>query len=1311
MNHNHDSHKDPSKNPSNFNAIRIALASPDAITSWSKGEITKPETINYRTFKPEQDGLFCAKTFGPVKDYECLCGKKKRMKERGQVCDKCNVEVVESKVRRENLGHIRLKAPVTHVWFLKSLPSRIANLLDHTLKEVEEVIYCNKYIITGYRDLKDKYQPNKDQNKDKDIYANERIYQLWNQTFEIKNIQDIIGVVIKHLIANCEAEFNQYLVSSHRNQAAYQDAVTVKLNQDGWSEVLSEWLRKKIVDSSNKVEEKDNDITWPKINEIISEQEFKDLKTVFSNFAEIYAYYLRNVDNSIYFTTDSEKQPASNEYFEQLHDVLKANQKNLKAFADEDLQSLRDFQSTSPLANQIKNALLNLLTLDETAAMSFAESDQTYPVIGFQADTVVSNQAFKDHINIHEDHHALLRKIFENQSQSISHLDAKQAPRWLLNSKSMFNGVEHIMLVTKKISNDQSVVMLLPSFEKQADQQTLVILKENILVGLELALSALKFFEEFSCDTVEDEDKVIKNLDKCMLPVHLNTALQTNRPFNQAYANSNISDFEPIEIVIKGSISKSGPSKSCTVYVPNHQKDLVSLDFLTQITSSTRDISDNLSQIRKQYLENTVEKLSVFDGSLMSAMNASLGKDLLLEKQNLSAYMTHFEDLQKDFFQAEMGASAVKDRLRYLDQFSLFNQLKERVRKQILFFVKDIKNHFMISKKSNQTEFVRDVVFDQVEKKSLLDLHLKNVAIVNTSELNKLLFRSMAKVENPSSNQKPETAKKILNGDLFNFSKISTFDLNLPYVITKSHEKLIKGSESAYFLHIAKEEKDDIQAILSTNAKLSHINLDQQFFFNEQAVVEISKAYDSWTPEETEKKLGLLVYKVTVPNQNQTLILEGSDRLDKNQVRLLVPGVMLSEKAFQVCREIAFMLDADLQANFDLELQDELRSSKEKQATPSLFQIQLNQLIEGENFEVITPNSQMLALVDELTAQFEHIYQLNAVAKNRKLNSQQTRRKQEVKEIKDLVLWFVVIGRLKFIDKNKSFATEDHQSFNTKMQSLATLYHFNGQVKTTIDNWDSEKYYHYRFYSKEWYLLDIMAKWFRLEMSNSKLSEVKRKKLIKRLKVTESIKNSDFPTEAWIQHHRSSGGKIQWKGNKAEWIVLDVIPVIPPDLRPLVPLEGGRFATSDLNELYRKVINRNTRLGRLEEIPAPEIIIRNEKRLLQEAVDALFDNGRRGNPVKGTNKRPLKSLSGMIKGKQGRFRQNLLGKRVDYSGRSVIVVGPELRLNECGLPKKMALELFKPFIYQKLDELKYANNIQKAKKMVEEKDQKGMGCT
>jgi DNA-directed RNA polymerase subunit beta' len=193
-------------------------------------------------------------------------------------------------------------------------------------------------------------------------------------------------------------------------------------------------------------------------------------------------------------------------------------------------------------------------------------------------------------------------------------------------------------------------------------------------------------------------------------------------------------------------------------------------------------------------------------------------------------------------------------------------------------------------------------------------------------------------------------------------------------------------------------------------------------------------------------------------------------------------------------------------------------------------------------------------------------------------------------------------------------------------------------------------------------------------------SDAKRKKIVKRLKVVEAFIES---------------------GARPEWMVLDVVPVIPPELRPLVPLDGGRFATSDLNDLYRRVINRNNRLKRLMELRAPDIIVRNEKRMLQESVDALFDNGRRGRVITGANKRPLKSLSDMLKGKQGRFRQNLLGKRVDYSGRSVIVVGPELKLHQCGLPKKMALELFKPFIYAKLELYGMASTIKAAKRMVE----------
>ena len=220
--------------------------------------------------------------------------------------------------------------------------------------------------------------------------------------------------------------------------------------------------------------------------------------------------------------------------------------------------------------------------------------------------------------------------------------------------------------------------------------------------------------------------------------------------------------------------------------------------------------------------------------------------------------------------------------------------------------------------------------------------------------------------------------------------------------------------------------------------------------------------------------------------------------------------------------------------------------------------------------------------------------------------------------------------------------------------------------------------------------LDRLAEWLRHEI-RTETSQHRKKKKLKRLKVVDAL--------------RKSGSKSEDR-NRPEWMVMDVVPVIPPDLRPLVPLDGGRFATSDLNDLYRRVINRNNRLKKLIEMRAPEVILRNEKRMLQEAVDALFDNGRRSKAIRGRGKRPLKSLSDMLKGKQGRFRQNLLGKRVDYSGRSVIVVGPELKLHQCGLPKAMAVELFKPFIIHELERRGEAETVKRAKKIVEQDDAK-----
>jgi len=212
-----------------------------------------------------------------------------------------------------------------------------------------------------------------------------------------------------------------------------------------------------------------------------------------------------------------------------------------------------------------------------------------------------------------------------------------------------------------------------------------------------------------------------------------------------------------------------------------------------------------------------------------------------------------------------------------------------------------------------------------------------------------------------------------------------------------------------------------------------------------------------------------------------------------------------------------------------------------------------------------------------------------------------------------------------------------------------------------------------------------LAEEIRTELANGVTSVQKKGKLIKRLRLLDSLISSE---------------------TEPTWMVMDVLPVTPPDLRPMVQLDGGRFATSDLNDLYRRVINRNNRLQRLLEMGAPEIIVRNEKRMLQEAVDALIDNGRRGRTVVGPNNRALKSLSNIIEGKQGRFRQNLLGKRVDYSGRSVIVVGPTLKLNQCGLPKEMAIELFKPFVVNKLIERGFVQNIKSAKKMIERSDAK-----
>jgi len=228
---------------------------------------------------------------------------------------------------------------------------------------------------------------------------------------------------------------------------------------------------------------------------------------------------------------------------------------------------------------------------------------------------------------------------------------------------------------------------------------------------------------------------------------------------------------------------------------------------------------------------------------------------------------------------------------------------------------------------------------------------------------------------------------------------------------------------------------------------------------------------------------------------------------------------------------------------------------------------------------------------------------------------------------------------------------------------------------------------------------------FRAEMGASAVKELLEEIDVPDLvaELREELKEATGQKKVRVVRRLEVAEAFEKSGNKPSWMILDVVPVIPPDLRPMVQLDGGRFATSDLNDLYRRVINRNNRLKRLLELHAPDIIVRNEKRMLQEAVDALIDNGRRGRPIVGPGNRPLKSLSDMLKGKQGRFRQNLLGKRVDYSGRSVIVVGPEMKMHQCGLPKEMALELFKPFVMKRLQDNDSNLNIRAAKRMVERK--------
>ena len=543
------------------------------------------------------------------------------------------------------------------------------------------------------------------------------------------------------------------------------------------------------------------------------------------------------------------------------------------------------------------------------------------------------------------------------------------------------------------------------------------------------------------------------------------------------------------------------------------------------------------------------------------------------------------------FFTAEMGAEAIRKRLRTLDLYTLYKELQLRIPSEAL---------QVMEKAFDHAYFFEEVDADGFEALS---------------------------IELPEGMLLPGEGETWAESDYHRLCKaVAKYDIPAEYR-PLFRVQPVKPKKDAYLLH-------NISAEL---VKKLNLKLGQEL-----------------TKEEFEK-----VSKLAFINGQTDIyvVKQISPRLSAREG--VEVGQEISYQQYLELHEIALVEGGVFKAQVAFEAEDMERGAQR-------FEEVLHKL--------------SISGFERLSRSIRHSTQVSSDLMLRK-NSEQ---------LISMVRWLDTLDKLKAFEvKGADVQGKNEQEL---LDELRCAYFEKSDPRELSDN---------QMQSREWFLLTVISEYLRFEMV--KASDSRKKKYIKRLKVVDAIRNSQFEPE----RISSEQGRREWFGNKPEWMILEAIPVIPPDLRPLVPLEGGRFATSDLNDLYRRVIYRNNRLRRLtEELQAPEIIQRNEKRMLQEAVDALFDNGRRGKPITSTNKRPFKSLSAMIKGKQGRFRQNLLGKRVDYSGRSVIVVGPELRLQQCGLPKKMALELFKPFILSRLQLQGYASTIKAAKKMIEERNEK-----
>ena len=1560
MNTIFDIFPDPQQENVNFGALRVSLANPELIRTsvqeggWTWGEIRKPETINYRTFKPEPEGLFCAQIFGPTKDYECLCGRYKKMKYRRQTCEKCKVEVISSKVRRQRLGHIDLAAPVAHIWFLKSLPSRIGNLLDVTLKDVEEVLYCLKFIITHteeqrlkeFHDILGEEELSKIFNffegaeefvpviPEVGLTLDEREYQqLENQYFyaadefyfylkdHIEVFQRAIEIAREELDTlggGGDAQALRYLIENQGKNSAKKARVDHELRKtiNSWVEGLRTELR------SERFREKISVISWS--GELDADGEVHlfssepvagdDLKHLPQRGNEANKH-LSEADDLLRLHIRGAGEIATDVDLETFLTGKKSKAKAKTALLPLSYNEVDGRRTGVALYLQLSKEIANA-DLTELSALFKATLEHVYGDINRHLKSRVES-ALHTKMSLHVD--VTFAKEVESFVGHLKHLDAEMRSKCALLALKLIPHNFVSVLMNRKVTDENGTRDIFVSVAgdevstAEIEQQlirTLVLEAKNGVVREDGPTQALVI--PINPELHDEDDEVdhyylylqslaVNPKDVKHLREVFNFALdQLTRSSVMSY-NAGVVQFDNLhafemteaqqvsyhyvegEQLPEAKVSQKGfiPTNKFVVSEEGCIAKIASTDGV--IEEHELKFGDTLRAIEGQEIDYNqiiaewewppfqTPLLSKSEGVVMyrgmdeddqtldgrgkgarvssaeSSKNKAVTPEILIHAPLYTAVEDGFIvkpgkvietiSLPKGSTlnfnagalvgrgQAVAFVESAHDKSGKLSERKVADQLSLKLSDQLANapYFKVVNNKVVKTSNAFRDTFGFEAEEDSgIALDKFLGKDASEVVKERLSDKSAGVRRQICMIQDWSKGAQYLKSKHhvtllgLVSGDETTYFVLQSQDISndvtgvidrISFVVQRMEEEidvietqLSDDDDSAIFGHIFSSFDQDLidrvdrllkqthseggwhesVKMLQTAARFnqflqknSDIKLGASYFFTaemgaeairkrlrtldmytlfralkdripSEAIEVMDKAFEhayffeivdeegfnslditlpddlvlpgvgeTW-PEQDYSRLCEAVSKHDIPAQHRPLfkvlpvkpkedsyILHNVSAPLMKKLKLSL-GQELSKEEFEEVSKHAF-IDGQTDIYVVKQISPRLGQREGVEVGQEITYQQFRELqeialVEGGVFEaqVAFEAEEMVEgaqrFHDELhSLPISGLERLSRSIRHSSEVSSDLALRKSSEQLIDMVRWLDTLDKLKAFDlkSNDSQGKSDQDC----LDDLRCAY---------FQKSDPRELTEIQCQSREWFLLKVISQYLRMEMVNA--SDSKKKKYIKRLKVVDAIRNSQFEPDFISQDPQN---KRDWFGNKPEWMILKAIPVIPPDLRPLVPLEGGRFATSDLNDLYRRVIYRNNRLRRLtEELQAPEIIQRNEKRMLQEAVDALFDNGRRGKPISGPSKRPFKSLSAMIKGKQGRFRQNLLGKRVDYSGRSVIVVGPELRLQQCGLPKKMALELFKPFILGKLTLHGHATTIKSAKKMIEDRSEK-----